>query len=1270
MFTNALSFGTKRLFSSLSLANGLVLTLMCQFSAPSWADSSKDATLKGDLELKGDANSKAMAASGGSAAPMFAAYYGVTITNNFKTPDPPGSRQEQAFWGNGPSGDPAGGLELTDDAVWVYFDKVTNNPLFPPIYYIPSTTAVCSACTASPCTSQNAQQDINGQCHPFQPISAGQMIQLSALKYGAIFLPTANDGATFNIYTVLYKGQDASVNNFLPVTPTSNNDWITNNYIATKPPAPTVKPLSDSMGNYLDTSNKPYAGVAWALMEISTFPVGRDPNVDLTIINAYFFNQQLKLSGTGATNIPNYGMADSTPCPAIHEGCLFPNGTTEHPGRRLTVLYPKFIMVKTTQDGTEDLTNYAGLYQSYVDQGQVTCSTPFDPGHCAIPLLINAQQTDPNSSNGIFHSTLTPSNSTVAPPMLRVCIENNVGEPNEGPQYVFGDNQICCETLKIDTDIANNRDLPQQQAPVVVGSNSDGAVFYGYGMWGPSGVATPLKVDNLPTGPMQLNVGGAGYDRYLHQLASNVARNKTGYYIDYPQGWPNGTYAGGFAGKTVGGISFRLHVTCEDKQGRPQPCPSSYSPANDIYYGLIIDNIRVYGLDPVNKTSGTPTPQTGVDIAEFINKIAKKKVSGYPGGTPYDVILISGGNQADGGYYGTPEWILGGPDGSAQPGGPCDIGHGGPPANCPIPPPARRAAEGTYTYPSWWQGARIPPSYGSHSGGASGYAAPGQIGIVWRRDTDAVSYFMCDNPEGCDIGCICNNCTNFPPTNPTAAGNDSGWVRFPASGGSTWPLLTSELDSSGQILTGDFNFDGTLRGSGPGYSDRTSENPFANEPGCPAGMSFIKVAANGKILPWTTQYPPGPGGTNQAPIPCGDQGGGKATLPMFGVLNGMSSPSVSPARSLSPGWNTYVGPTVDEHYVPGQSWPGLLSPLAKQIPDSFYVNNLAGGGYLWGVPQLPTAPGGIVCPTYAEFPYVNIVPCVGNWTDDLIASGSAGVMAVMGAITWQFTDGVGAEQTVPNKLSGMYGFDPAQGVRNWPRFLPPGDVMTPQTDQYTPDGTSLYQSVRATGQSIPQRSMGEPWAQWSQGLLALLMGKVSLVLQYGIILPDSWPDPDTTGTQGSAYIFSMYNFKSENPQGPFDSWKPFWLKGSGGIPVGDAYASALFNFMTNNPAYITPYSDALKGLNPNPTLGGPSNQKIEWILGPVATAEPLKSDFDGNGCVGSEDLTLLIANWGVNCGKIPGGCPWDTDSDGLVDGADLNILLGEWGIGGPNCSNP
>ena len=58
---------------------------------------------------------------------------------------------------------------------------------------------------------------------------------------------------------------------------------------------------------------------------------------------------------------------------------------------------------------------------------------------------------------------------------------------------------------------------------------------------------------------------------------------------------------------------------------------------------------------------------------------------------------------------------------------------------------------------------------------------------------------------------------------------------------------------------------------------------------------------------------------------------------------------------------------------------------------------------------------------------------------------------------------------------------------------------------------------------------------------------------------------------------------------------------------------------------------------------------------------PLAGDLDGDGVVGSGDLALLLAAWGV-CE----GCGADLDGDGEVGGGDLTLLMSAWmaGVGG------
>ncbi len=52
------------------------------------------------------------------------------------------------------------------------------------------------------------------------------------------------------------------------------------------------------------------------------------------------------------------------------------------------------------------------------------------------------------------------------------------------------------------------------------------------------------------------------------------------------------------------------------------------------------------------------------------------------------------------------------------------------------------------------------------------------------------------------------------------------------------------------------------------------------------------------------------------------------------------------------------------------------------------------------------------------------------------------------------------------------------------------------------------------------------------------------------------------------------------------------------------------------------------------------------------------ADLNGNGCVGSEDLAILLAAWGPNPGNTA-----DLSGDNTVNSGDLAILLAAWGTG-------
>lgn len=63
-------------------------------------------------------------------------------------------------------------------------------------------------------------------------------------------------------------------------------------------------------------------------------------------------------------------------------------------------------------------------------------------------------------------------------------------------------------------------------------------------------------------------------------------------------------------------------------------------------------------------------------------------------------------------------------------------------------------------------------------------------------------------------------------------------------------------------------------------------------------------------------------------------------------------------------------------------------------------------------------------------------------------------------------------------------------------------------------------------------------------------------------------------------------------------------------------------------------------------------------LSDIVIVDACAGDVDGDGAVGSADLTHTLAAWGTN-GQ--GFFNADINHDGLVDGADLGVLIGAWG---------
>lgn len=66
---------------------------------------------------------------------------------------------------------------------------------------------------------------------------------------------------------------------------------------------------------------------------------------------------------------------------------------------------------------------------------------------------------------------------------------------------------------------------------------------------------------------------------------------------------------------------------------------------------------------------------------------------------------------------------------------------------------------------------------------------------------------------------------------------------------------------------------------------------------------------------------------------------------------------------------------------------------------------------------------------------------------------------------------------------------------------------------------------------------------------------------------------------------------------------------------------------------------------------------VAWLL-PNVPGNP--ADLDGDGSVGTSDLLILLAGWGV-CADC-GNCVADIDGDCSVGTSDLLILLGSWGL--------
>ena len=72
-------------------------------------------------------------------------------------------------------------------------------------------------------------------------------------------------------------------------------------------------------------------------------------------------------------------------------------------------------------------------------------------------------------------------------------------------------------------------------------------------------------------------------------------------------------------------------------------------------------------------------------------------------------------------------------------------------------------------------------------------------------------------------------------------------------------------------------------------------------------------------------------------------------------------------------------------------------------------------------------------------------------------------------------------------------------------------------------------------------------------------------------------------------------------------------------------------------------------------------------FGPLATAQKIAGDANGDGKVDGSDVTILAGNWQAGVGNpAPGTITWemgDFNGDGQVDGSDVTILAGNWQYG-------
>jgi len=228
---------------------------------------------------------------------------------------------------------------------------------------------------------------------------------------------------------------------------------------------------------------------------------------------------------------------------------------------------------------------------------------------------------------------------------------------------------------------------------------------------------------------------------------------------------------------------------------------------------------------------------------------------------------------------------------------------------------------------------------------------------------------------------------------------------------------------------------------------------------------------------------------------------------------------------------------------------------------------------------------------------------------------------------------------------GLFGFDPFIGVTGWPAGNDP--------------------TLVACGVADPSLE-----GYFSQELIAAMLGDVSTVIQFGL-LTDKWNEGpgleyylNAVGMVGLPFSDATF-FKNpcstcENYHGPYgNSYIKSLLENSLGYNQNKGSFTAPTTVVI--PAYASTYADRFKLVSPAFPID-PGNSYFQWNLGVPTTSSV--ADIDGDGCVGSNDLTMLLAAWGA-CGK--GNCPADLNKDGIVEGGDLVHVLAEWGVG---CGSP